>query len=116
MPSQDIVLGLYYMTRERAFANGEGRKFSNFEEVRIAYDQRDDAGEVCHAPSQASRDATAPSWSRRRSAACSSTRSARAEIPFDEVNKVMKKKELGGLIDIAYRRAGNKATVIFADH
>src|SRR2546425_13362538 len=37
------------------------------------------------------------------------------EIPFAEVNRVMKKKELGGLIDLAYRRAGNKATVIFAD-
>ncbi|MGH7819333.1 MAG: DNA-directed RNA polymerase subunit beta', partial [Candidatus Binatia bacterium] len=35
--------------------------------------------------------------------------------PFKDVNKVMKKKELGNLIDIAYRRAGNKATVIFAD-
>src|SRR5207249_4756696 len=37
------------------------------------------------------------------------------EIPFAEVNKVMKKKELGTLIDLAYRHAGNKATVIFAD-
>src|SRR6185295_20390100 len=37
------------------------------------------------------------------------------EISFADVNKVMKKKELGELIDIAYRRAGNKATVIFAD-
>ena len=37
------------------------------------------------------------------------------EIPFAEVNRVMKKKELGSLIDIAYRHAGNKATVIFAD-
>ena len=37
------------------------------------------------------------------------------EIPFAEVNKVMKKKELGALIDLAYRHAGNKATVIFAD-
>ncbi|HTJ80827.1 MAG TPA: DNA-directed RNA polymerase subunit beta', partial [Polyangiaceae bacterium] len=37
------------------------------------------------------------------------------EISFAEVNKVMKKKELGGLIDIAYRHSGNKATVIFAD-
>src|SRR6185436_15607195 len=37
------------------------------------------------------------------------------EISFAEVNKVMKKKELGSLIDIAYRHSGNKATVIFAD-
>src|SRR5438477_134537 len=38
-----------------------------------------------------------------------------SEIPFAEVNKVMKKKELGTLIDLSYRHAGNKATVIFAD-
>src|SRR6185436_21174651 len=37
------------------------------------------------------------------------------EISFAEVNKIMKKKELGTLIDLAYRRSGNKATVIFAD-
>src|SRR5205085_2382638 len=37
------------------------------------------------------------------------------EISFAEVNRIMKKKELGQLIDLAYRRAGNKATVIFAD-
>ncbi|MGH7966682.1 MAG: DNA-directed RNA polymerase subunit beta', partial [Candidatus Binatia bacterium] len=37
------------------------------------------------------------------------------EIPFSEVNRVMKKKELGSLIDLAFRKAGNKATVIFAD-
>src|SRR5437016_9107282 len=39
VPTQDIVLGLYFMTREKAFAKGEGSKFSSFEEVRIAYDQ-----------------------------------------------------------------------------
>ncbi len=38
-----------------------------------------------------------------------------AEITFAEVNKVMKKKELGNLVDLAYRLSGNKATVIFAD-
>src|SRR5260370_39680885 len=37
------------------------------------------------------------------------------EVPFAEVNRTMKKKELGNLIDIVYRRAGDKATVIFAD-
>src|SRR5581483_978986 len=36
-------------------------------------------------------------------------------VPFAEVNRTMKKKELGNLIDVVYRRAGNKATVIFAD-
>ena len=39
VPSQDIVLGIYYMTRERAFARGEGKRFASPEEVRSAYDQ-----------------------------------------------------------------------------
>ena len=38
IPTQDIVLGIYYMTRERPFAKGEGKIFSNPDEVRIAYD------------------------------------------------------------------------------
>jgi DNA-directed RNA polymerase subunit beta' len=39
VPSQDIVLGLYYMTRERSSAKGAGKRFAGFDEVRIAYDQ-----------------------------------------------------------------------------
>jgi len=38
IPTQDIVLGIYYMTRERPYVRGEGKAFSNSEEVRIAYD------------------------------------------------------------------------------
>src|SRR2546429_9681426 len=39
VPTQDIVLGLYFMTREHLAAQGQGRTFANFDEVRIAYDQ-----------------------------------------------------------------------------
>ena len=39
VPSQDIVLGLYYMTREKIAAKGEGMKFSDIDEARRAYDQ-----------------------------------------------------------------------------
>ena len=38
MPSQDIVLGLYYLTREKIAAKGEGMKFADVDEVRRAYD------------------------------------------------------------------------------
>src|SRR5438067_5169783 len=41
VPTQDIVLGLYFMTRERLGAKGEGRSYANFDEVRIAYDQEE---------------------------------------------------------------------------
>ncbi len=109
VPTQDIVLGLYYMTRERPMVKGEGKTFSGPDEVRIAYDQ----GEV-HLQAQIKL---------RLNGTVVDTTVGRVllyeivppEITFDEVNRVMKKKELGGLIDLSYRRAGNKATVIFAD-
>ncbi len=109
VPTQDIVLGLYYMTREKPMVKGEGKTFSNPDEVRIAYDQ----GAV-HLQAQIKL---------RRDGGIVETTVGRVllyeivppEITFPEVNRVMKKKELGGLIDLAYRRAGNKATVIFAD-
>ena len=41
VPSQDIVLGLYYMTRDRPFVKGEGKIFSSVEEVRVAYDMNE---------------------------------------------------------------------------
>jgi DNA-directed RNA polymerase subunit beta' len=115
VPTQDIVLGLYFMTRERVGVPGEGRVFANFDEVRIAYDQ----GEVAL---QARIKVRVPHEAGGTGQLVDTTvgrvllyEIVPREIPFAEVNKVMKKKELGTLIDLAYRRAGNKATVIFAD-
>ena len=109
VPTQDIVLGLYFMTRERPEVANAGMRFSNMEEVRVAYDH--DAVSL-HTP-----------ISVRISGERVETTVGRVllyeivppEIPFAEVNQVMKKKELGTLVDLAYRLAGNKATVIFAD-
>jgi len=111
VPTQDIVLGLYFMTRERLAARGEGKSFSNFGEVRIAYDQDE-------VDLQARIKVRTPSTGERVDSTVGRVllyEIVPAEIPFAEVNKLMKKKELGGLIDLAYRHAGNKATVIFAD-
>jgi DNA-directed RNA polymerase subunit beta' len=115
VPTQDIVLGLYFMTREKVAALGEGRVFSSFPEVRIAWDQ----GEV---DLQAKIKVRVPPAAGGANQIVDSTvgrvllyEIVPQEIPFAEVNRVMKKKELGSLIDIAYRHAGNKATVIFAD-
>jgi len=110
VPTQDIVLGLYYLTRDRPMVKGEGKTFANPEEVRIAYDQ----GEV---------HLQAAIKVRMGGGGIVDTTVGRVllyeiappEISFAEVNRVMKKRELGNLIDLAYRRAGNKATVIFAD-
>src|SRR5205809_2542834 len=115
VPSQDIVLGLYFMTREKLGAKGEGKLFASFDEVRIAYDQRE-------VELQARMKVRVPAMAGGNGGLVDSTvgrvllyEIVPHEIPFAEVNKVMKKKELGWLIDLAYRRAGNKATVIFAD-
>src|SRR5919112_713188 len=109
VPTQDIVLGLYYMTRDRFQAKGAGRIFSSPTEVRIAYDQ----GEV---------EIQAPITVRMNGERVETTvgrilvyEVVPSEISFKEVNRVLKKKELANLIDISYRLAGNKATVILAD-
>ncbi|WKZ56308.1 MAG: DNA-directed RNA polymerase subunit beta' [Bdellovibrionota bacterium] len=109
VPSQDIVLGLYYMTRERPFALGEGRCFSSFDEVWIAWQSKElhlqaaikvrvDGKLV---PTTVGRVLLAHSLP--------------AVLPFSSFNKVMKKKEISALIDECFRVAGNKATVILAD-
>src|SRR6202166_77621 len=146
VPTQDMVLGLYYMTRERPLARGEGKNFANVEEVRIAYDHEEidlhAKITVRMSPILATGIAPAepeangkPRTKKERAAAASAAVAAMPryervtttvgrvllyeivppEIPFTELNKTMKKKELGNLIDIVYRRAGDKATVIFAD-
>jgi DNA-directed RNA polymerase subunit beta' len=108
-PSQDIVLGCYYMTREQPAARGAGMRFANPAEVRIAFD----AGEVdIHAPIKV-----------RMNGELVDTAVGRIilkeivpdEIPFEIINQVMDKKALGELIDQTYRRLGNKATVLLAD-
>ncbi len=109
VPSQDIVLGLYYMTRDRPFAKGQGKIFSNSNEVRFAHD----TGVV---------DLQARIKCRIRGKTYDTT-VGRAllsqvvpdEIPFEAYNKVLAKKDLAELIDICFRLTGNKQTVLLAD-
>ncbi|MGE5526284.1 MAG: DNA-directed RNA polymerase subunit beta', partial [Rhodospirillaceae bacterium] len=109
VPSQDIVLGIYYMTRERAFARGEGKVFASPEEVRAAYDQ----GEV---------DLQAKVWVRMDGKRVETTVGrvllydiVPKRLLFESVNKVMDKKQLQNLIDLTYRLCGEKETVLLAD-
>ncbi|ROR01740.1 DNA-directed RNA polymerase subunit beta' [Desulfosoma caldarium] len=122
VPSQDIVLGLYYMTRERPFAKGEGRIFCGVDEVRCAYD----AGVVdLHARIKVRLQRRLVETTVGR-ALLWETISGILEEPlaedpslfdqiFQRINKVMTKKAILELIDFSYRRAGEKATVILAD-
>jgi DNA-directed RNA polymerase subunit beta' len=109
VPSQDIVLGIYYMTRERPLCKGEGKAFSNLKEVRMAYD----SGELdLHAAIRV-----------RINGKIEETTTGRVllyeimpgNLPFSLINKVMNKKELRFLINESYRREGTKSTVILAD-
>ncbi len=108
-PSQDIVLGLYYISRERPFVKGTGKRFANLEEVRVAFD----AGEV---------DIQAKIEVRIAGEIVETTvgrvllyEIVPPELPFEVVNAVMTKKKLAELIDRCFRRCGQKKTVIMAD-
>src|SRR5664280_1773390 len=109
IPSQDIVLGIYYLTRAKNGVKGEGMVFAGPEEVRSAID----AGAVeLHARIKV-----------RVNSELKDTTVGRIilaeiipeEISFDAVNKLMNKKELANLIDHCYRLCGDKTTVLLAD-
>jgi DNA-directed RNA polymerase subunit beta' len=108
-PSQDIVLGLYYMTRPREFARGEGRLFANPEEVRAAYDSGDIA---LQAKIKCRIDGVIYDTTVGRTLL---TEIVPDVVGFEEFNKTLGKKEVGGLIDLTYRMSGSKATVLLAD-
>ncbi len=109
VPSQDIVLGIYYMTREKPFAKGENSFFANRGEVRCAYD----AGEVeLHARIQVRMGEERVKTTVGRVLL---SEILPTDLPFSAINRVMNKKALAQLIDICYRQAGVKATVILAD-
>ena len=109
IPTQDIVLGLYYMTREKIFAKGEGKCFSSPDEVRIAYDH----GAVdLHAKIKVRIDGKLVDTTIGR---IMLSELLPVKVPFSVINKIMNKKELAWLIDYTYRHAGTKETVILAD-
>jgi DNA-directed RNA polymerase subunit beta' len=122
VPSQDVVLGLYYMTRERVNAKGEGMAFSNLAELRRAWETK--AVEI-HAKvkvriKQIVLKDSGESVESIRLVDTTVGRALLAELlpkglPFDLFNQTMTKKAISALINTCYRRLGLKATVIFAD-
>jgi DNA-directed RNA polymerase subunit beta' len=109
VPTQDIVLGVYYLTREDIGAKGAGRVFSTIDEVRCAYDH-------------GSLGLQAPIEVRLRGQRMKTT-VGRAilseilpdEVPFQLINKTMGKKELSALVNTCFRLTGPKKTVLLAD-
>ena len=108
-PTQDMVLGLFYMTQEKPFAKGEGKVFKDRDEVILAYQ----TGAV---------DLQAKIKVRMNGKLVDTTVGrvifstiVPEEIDFEEYNKPLTKKELQKLINLSYHKAGMKKTVIFAD-
>ncbi|MBW4936544.1 DNA-directed RNA polymerase subunit beta' [Marinobacter sp. F4206] len=122
VPSQDVVLGLYYMTRERESALGEGMTFADVKEAHRAYG----AGKVdlqAKVKVRVKEVAIAEDGSRSEAYNIVETTVGRAllfdivpdGLSFELVNKPMVKKAISNLINTCYRDAGLKDTVIFAD-
>ncbi len=120
VPSQDIVLGLYYMTRESINAQGEGMKFSGYDELERAYS----AGAVnLHARIELRLVGHYGDDEEAQGARRIKTTVGRGllmkilpeDMPFALVNRVLNKRDISQLINISYRRCGLKETVIFAD-
>ena len=108
-PSQDIVLGLYYLTTPRSFDKGEGMVFSDPAEVIAAYDH----GAVgLHARIKVRINGKIEETTTGRVIVSELIPS---EVPFDMVNCVLNKKNIAALVTGAYREAGTKATVILCD-
>ncbi|WP_311944315.1 DNA-directed RNA polymerase subunit beta' [Halomonas piscis] len=123
VPSQDVVLGLYYMTREKINAKGEGMIFTDLNEVERAFGTQSVS---LHARIKVRLDEvdvdeeTGEKTTHRR---IEDTTVGRAllfrilpeGVPFELIDQPMKKKAISTLINEVYRRAGLKPTVIFAD-
>jgi DNA-directed RNA polymerase subunit beta' len=122
VPSQDIVLGLYYTTREKVNARGEGMVLSDVGEVHRAYDNgRVELGtRITVRLFEHQKDAEGNLTPVLRRVETTVGRALLSEIlpkglSFDLMNKALKKKEISRLINASFRRCGLRDTVIFAD-
>ena len=124
-PDQDVVLGLYYITRDMVNVKGEGMIFADLDEVYRAYESHSvdvHAKVKVRLPIEVIEGHT-PEGQEGTTRVVETTigRALLSEIlpkglPFSVVNKVMNKKAISGLLNACYRRVGLKETVIFADH
>jgi DNA-directed RNA polymerase subunit beta' len=109
VPSQDMVLGCYWLTKERVGVKGEGKVFGSTEEVRIAFDAREVEE---HARIKVRIDGNLVQTTVGRVIL---SEVLPAGMPFAYANKLMTKKEVTKLIDSVYRQSGHRETVMFLD-
>lgn len=118
VPSQDMVLGLYYMTRERINAKGEGMNFADVQEVERTY-------QMGLVDLQAIINVRLPDYSEGGKGVLKRVKTTVGRallsqilpqgLSFDLINRPMRKKAISGLIDQCYRQLGLKETVLLAD-
>jgi DNA-directed RNA polymerase subunit beta' len=120
VPTQDIVLGLYFLSLENEKEKGEGMVFASIEEIKHALEAKVVS---LHARIKARLEITNNEGKFERQIVettpgrllISEVLPKNEHVPFSLINKVLSKKELASLIDIVYRYCGQKDTVIFAD-
>jgi DNA-directed RNA polymerase subunit beta' len=122
VPSQDVVLGLYYATRERINAKGEGMVFADIAEVIRALDngQVEITAKIAVRLPEYEKGADGEWVATHKLVDTTVGRALLSEIlpkglPFSNLNKALKKKEISKLINASFRRCGLKETVVFAD-
>ncbi|MBD1583365.1 DNA-directed RNA polymerase subunit beta' [Pseudoalteromonas sp. S16_S37] len=123
VPSQDVVLGLYYMTRDRINGKGEGIVFKDQKEAEKAY--RTGTAELHARVKVRITETRIDEETKERSEVTEiiDTTVGRAilslvlpeGLPFELINKPLGKKQISGLLNECYRRLGLKDTVVFAD-
>ena len=122
VPSQDIVLGLYYATRDKINAKGEGMHFADLAEVSRAYESRQvELHAKVHV--RIKQQENGPDGEPVEKIVRFETTVGRAllseilpaGLPFPTINKPLKKKEISRIINASFRRCGLRETVIFAD-
>ena len=120
VPSQDIVLGLYYITMEREGEKGEGMVFTDVKEIQQALDAK---AVSLHARVKA-RYRTIDEEGNKITVRVETTPGRmllsevlprNIKVPFSLINRLLTKKDIQNVIDIVYRHCGQKETVIFAD-
>lgn len=122
VPSQDIVLGLYYTTREKIGAKGEGMIFADVSEVSRAYESRQVElnAKISVRIKEIVKDAEGEQCEKITRYETTVGRTLLFEnfpsgLPFSLLNKALKKKEISKLINASFRLCGLRETVIFAD-
>ena len=123
VPSQDVVLGLYWMTRSRINVDGEGMIFANPQEVHRAYNTREVHLHACIKCRINEVSFDEETGERHEESKIVDTTVGRVllwqvvpeGLQFDLVNSPMVKKSISRILNECYRKVGLKATVIFAD-